>query len=116
MRMTRWGVGLFLGLGCALAGCTVVPIQLVPSTTPLMANTSYTILGPAEGTSCKLSLYIPPIAFGSGSLASAVEAARTSTGADALINVSVDRYLYYYGIATSSCASVKGDGIKILSK
>lgn len=107
---------IFLVLGLFMVSCSVAPLQVAPSTTPITGETSYTILGPAEGSSCRHTLIIPLFSFGSGSLYTAVQNTLSAHGADALINVTVDRHYTFYLIGARSCTSIHGIAIKILSK
>jgi hypothetical protein len=99
-----------------LVSCTVSPLQLVPSTTPITSNTSYTNLGPVEGSSCRFSLLFLPISFGNGGLQEAVTNALEQQGADALINVAVDQTTTFLLLGLNSCTTVHGVAIKILNK
>ena len=100
-----------------MVSCMVTPLQLVPSTTPITSNTSYTNLGPVEGSSCRFSLFFPPISFGSGGLYEAVNnALQSQGGGDALINVAVDQNSTFLIVGLNSCTTIHGTAIKILNK
>lgn len=99
-----------------LVSCMISPLQLAPSTTPITSSTSYTNLGPVEGSSCRFSLFIPPISFGSGGLQDALTNALEQQGSDALINVAVDQTSTFLLLGLNSCTIVHGVAIKILNK
>lgn len=109
-------LGAMLLISAALAACSVAPVQLIPATTPVTTNTAYTVLGPAEGSSCRYTFFVPPLAVGSGSLQAAFEDALKSNGADALLHATIDYYFSFYLLGSSSCTRIHGTGIKILNK
>ncbi|MFA6978907.1 MAG: hypothetical protein WC209_06235 [Ignavibacteriaceae bacterium] len=99
-----------------ISGCSVIPLGLSYSSTPLEKSDGtplkYEIVGKAEGDQGYFTLF-GLIPFGSPDLSAAMNAATKKLNGDALVNV---RYWYRvsnYLIGTYSSIEVEGDVIKI---
>jgi hypothetical protein len=102
-----------------ISGCSVVPLGLTYSSTPLDksdgSHQQYEILGKAEGSQGYFTLF-NIIPFGSPDLSVAINDATQKLNGDALINV---RYWYRVSeiiVGTISTVEVSGDVIKFNSK
>lgn len=100
---------------CLLVGCSVTPLGLIDSSTPLQGlngqNRTYQVLGQADGSQGNFALF-GIIPFGSADFQAAMADAVRKLNGDALINV---RYWYRhsnYGIGTYSSIEVQGDVIR----
>ncbi|MDP2301546.1 MAG: hypothetical protein Q8N03_03855 [Ignavibacteria bacterium] len=98
-----------------ISGCSVVPLGLSYSSSPLENNDGshrkYEVLGKAEGSQGYFTLF-SLIPFGSPDLSVAISDATKKLNGDALVNV---RYWYRvsnYFIGTYSSIEVEGDVIK----
>jgi len=105
----------FLVLLFLISGCSIVPIGLSDSSTPLENSDGtycqYELLGKAEGSQGYFTLF-GLIPFGSPDFNAAMYDAQKKLNGDALINV---RYWYRvsdYLIGTYSSTEVEGDVIK----
>ncbi|MDR3610001.1 MAG: hypothetical protein P4L27_05530 [Ignavibacteriaceae bacterium] len=102
-----------------ISGCSVIPLGLSDSSTPLNnsdgTHRQYEVLGKAEGTQGYFTLF-SLIPFGSPDFSVAINDAVKKFDGDALINV---RYWYRvsdYLIGTYSSIEVEGDVIKFNQK
>lgn len=95
-----------------LAGCSST-VAIAPSTTPLTGEDVFTKLGRTSGSSTSGFIFFIP--FGTTSpVRSALAEALEKTGADGLVEVTVDKtvvnFLYLFGTTTTT---VEGTAIKI---
>lgn len=94
-----------------VAGCAHSPGGVASSTTPIEGR-SYTRIGPAKATDSYVLLFNFIPIKGSNSTATAIEAAKRSKGADALIEVTVDSYFQWWIILSRSVIEVRGTAIR----
>lgn len=95
----------------ATVGCLRVPAGVAPSNTPLEAR-SYNVIGDAFGRSTHVSLFgIIPISS-SNHTAKAIEAAKNTSGGDALIDVTVESVSKYFILFSTYTTEVRGKAIK----
>lgn len=98
-----------------IAGCSVIPIGLSYSSTPLEntdgSHAKYEILGKAEGSQGYFSLF-GLIPFGSPDFSVAITDATKKLNGDALINVRYWSRYSNYIIGTYTNVEVEGDVIK----
>ncbi|MDD3118855.1 MAG: hypothetical protein PHQ27_06735 [Victivallales bacterium] len=102
------------GLTALLSGCIATPGGLAPSSIPITANDSYTIVRRnVESSSTGVSLF-GAIPLGPGPSAyRALMAAKEDNHADGLINVTAEnRHYYYLLLITYDKIVVSGDAIK----
>ena len=93
-----------------IAGC-VTPSGLAPSTMPITANDSYTIVkNEASGTDAAMSILFIPI--NTCSAYTALQEAKEVNGADALINVRADSKCFNIFIMSWEWITIRGDAIK----
>jgi hypothetical protein len=81
----------------------------------LRSGRAFKEIGPAEGEACRYFV-LAIIPFGDSAFSTAVDNALSSSGGDALINVSVSSSLYgfipIYNVFSFTCTSVRGVAIK----
>lgn len=95
----------------ATVGCLRVPAGVAPSNTPLEAR-SYNVIGDAFGRATHVSLFgIIPISSPNHT-ASAIEAAKNTSGGDALIDVTVESVSKYFILFSTYTTEVRGKAIK----
>lgn len=95
----------------AMAGCLRTPGGIAASTSPLQGR-PYEVLGAAYGSVSQYHI-LGLIPTGPGvELQAAVEDAKRQTGADALIEVTVDKYTKDYLIFSSTTTEVRGKAIR----
>lgn len=99
-------VGLF-----AMVGCLRVPAGLAPSNTPLQ-NRPYTVIGEAFGTDTHADLFgVIPVTRAEHTQRAIDEAVKAS-GADALIDVTVETVTKYWIVFSTYTIEVRGKAIK----
>lgn len=108
-------VALFLG-GCSSAGSLGMVMKSTADPGSLLKNqTSFKEIGPASGEACRFFV-LAIIPFGQSDVAAAVDEALTSSGGDALLNVTVSSSLYgfipIYNFFSYTCTNVKGIAVK----
>jgi len=115
MKNLKTVLALFV-LILLISGCSVVPLGLSYSSTPLEKSDGtplkYEVMGKAEGGQGYFTLF-GLIPFGSPNLKEAIDDAARKLNGDALVNV---RYWYRvsnYFIGTYSSIEVEGDVVKI---
>jgi len=95
----------------ATVGCLRVPAGVSPSNTPLGAR-SYNVIGDAFGKATHVSLFgIIPISSPNYT-ANAIEAAKNTSGGDALIDVTVEHVSKYFILFSTFTTEVRGKAIK----
>lgn len=111
--MKRFG-GLFVALLVAslLTGCMATSAGVAPSTTPI-AGRDYTVIGESVGSGWAFNLLGIPLQAGNSTYR-AREAALAKTGADALINASVDNVMYNFFLIAAYRTKVSGEAIKFV--
>ncbi|ULA61794.1 MAG: hypothetical protein LZF60_380006 [Nitrospira sp.] len=118
-RVSRWSTLIFM---CGvIAGCSstgnlgIVTKPSADNAERLRSGVKFEELGQVEGSSCR-HFVIAVIPFGDGSFSKAVEAALSSRGGDALINVTVTNSLYgfipIYNVYSFTCTTVSGIAVK----
>lgn len=111
----RWLDRTILSIPLALAifGCTRSPGGIAPSNIPLSQD-GYTVLGPVEGSDCKVNLLgLIPIS-GGNHIADAMRRARAKQdGADALVDISVDRAIKYFILWSQVCTEVRATAVSV---
>lgn len=106
MKLAALAVILLLAYGCAHS-----PGGVAPSTTPINGR-SYQVLGDVRTTDSYVLLFgFLPI-MGSNSTHDAIRDALRAKGADALIDVTVDKYFQWWILFTRSVIQVQGKAIK----
>ncbi len=120
--MKRGIIGFILLVVALCAGCTSVGTLGVvtrPSGDPgavLKGTQPYKELGVAQGEACRYFL-LGMVPWGDATFSKAVDNALSTTGGDALINVTVTNSLYgfvpLYNIFAYTCTEVKGIAIKL---
>ncbi|MDH3687811.1 MAG: hypothetical protein OEP95_16385 [Myxococcales bacterium] len=100
------------GLALALGGCSHMAGGIAPSNVPI--NGPYTIMGPAKGSDCLISLFGFLPVSGSNNTAGAVSRAQASVpGSNALVNLSVDVWTHYWILWTSRCTEVRATAVSL---
>lgn len=95
-----------------ISGCITGPGGLAPSTIPITANDSYTVIKHnAVGVDTSFSVLFVPVTP-SCSAYQALMDAKEETGADALINVTGENKSVYLFIVNWQKMKVRGDAIK----
>ncbi|MFG0320524.1 MAG: hypothetical protein ACF8XB_24850 [Planctomycetota bacterium JB042] len=113
MARTRLGLPLLLlvTLLAGLSGCRARPVALAPSTVPV-ADGTYTVLGPTEGTAFGVTVFI--FSFGDDLAGTARDRAIASAqGADGLVDVSVAYTPYYLPLVTITETKVRGNAYRL---
>lgn len=106
MRLARLAI-LTLTTVVLATSCTFYqPIQLVPSTAPVVAGDVYGE-SMVEGRSCQWFV-VPFFVFGDNSIATAKDAALAQGAAEGLIDVSVETQVTTYLVAWRRCTVVRG--------
>ena len=85
------------------------PAGIAPSTSPLPP--SYTVLGPAEASSCKWVVLFLPVS-GKDTPGKIIEQLVQEKGGTALIGVTIEHKLTLYPLVNSDCSIVKGLVVK----
>jgi len=93
-RFRHAAVGGMLLLVAATSGCLNQGGGLAPSTLPITERDVYTVIGPAVGTDGTITLFSLPLLPVSGH--GAIQEAKSKTGADGLVDVTVENQLYLY--------------------
>ncbi len=91
------------------AACTT-PVLLAPSSRPVAAR-AYKVLGETSAESCIVTILGIPIST-DASLHTTMRKAQKSIGADALVEISVDRKSLLTGFYNQTCTLVHAKGIK----
>lgn len=109
-KAAKWlAVTMLAGL---LAGCVTSPGGIAPSTIPITANDSYTIIKhDAVGVDTAFSILFIPITPPCSAY-QALTDAKEETGADALINVTGENKSVYLFIVNWQKVKIHGDAIK----
>ena len=117
--MRAWW-GCLIGL-LAVAGCTSVgSLGLITKSSAdpiatIRKGAAYKSLGSAEGQACRYFL-LAVIPWGNSDIQVAVAKALSTSGGDALINVTTSTSLYgfvpIYNVFSFTCTTVKGTAIK----
>jgi hypothetical protein len=103
--------------GCSSTGTMGMAVKSMADPGSLLkTGRGYTEIGPAAGQSCRYMLLgVAP--WGNGTVTTAIDEALSSSGGDALLNVSVTNSLYsfipYWNIFCYTCTSVNGVAIKL---
>ena len=95
------------------SGCTRTPGGIAPSNIPL-APGGYTEIGPVEASDCKINLLgLIPIS-GSNYIEDAKRSAlQQESGADALVNISVDFSFKYFILWSQACTEVQATAVRV---
>ncbi|MEI6054502.1 MAG: hypothetical protein WCR55_00470 [Lentisphaerota bacterium] len=109
-RITKWS-GIVVAASL-IAGCITGPGGLAPSTIPITANDTYTVVKhDAIGVDTSFSILFIPVTP-SCSAYQALMDAKEETGADALINVTGENKSVYLFIVNWQKMKIRGDAIK----
>jgi hypothetical protein len=111
--VNKRGVHLLAALATlALASGCLTPLMMSNSNIPI-AGRAYQVLGPTEAESCIQSILGIPIST-DASLHTTLAVARDRLKADALIDLTVDRYTLTTGFYNKSCAIVHALAIRFV--
>jgi hypothetical protein len=100
------------GLALGLAGCSHMAGGIAPSNVPI--NGPYSIIGPAKGSDCQVSLFGFIPVSGSNNTITAVRKAQSSVpGSNALINLGVDTWTHYWFLWTTHCTEVHATAVSL---
>jgi hypothetical protein len=104
---------LFLWLVLIGTGCTRMPGGVAPSNIPLEQG-GYVAIGPVSASDCKVNLFgILPVS-GSNRVADAVYSAlRKESGADALINISIDLSSKFFILWSQTCTEIHATAVRL---
>jgi len=106
----RWFV---VALTLAVSGCFTAPFQLIDQSEPIPPGRTWEVIGPAVGEACSLN-FGGICAFGlDESVRAALNAAKKSSGADALVEVAIDRRYQWFVIMNQTCTRVTAKAIRI---
>ncbi len=112
--MKRFAVGVqaFLFL-LGLTGCTRLPGGIAPSNIPLPPD-GYTRLRDVKASDCKVNLLgLIPVS-GSNRIADAMDEALDEVeGADALVDITVERVTMYFILWSQTCTEVRGTAVDV---
>ena len=108
-------VVMFLA-GCSSAGSLGMVVKSTADPGALLKNqTAFREIGPATGEACRFFV-LGILPFGQSDVAAAVDEALTSSGGDALLNVTVSSSLYgfipMYNLFSYTCTNVRGIAVK----
>ena len=108
-------VVMFLA-GCSSAGSLGMVVKSTADPGALLKNqTAFREIGPAAGEACRFFV-LGILPFGQSDVAAAVDEALTSSGGDALLNVTVSSSLYgfipMYNLFSYTCTNVRGIAVK----
>lgn len=97
----------------ALAGCTRLPGGIAPSNIPLPPD-GYTRLRDVKASDCKVNLLgLIPVS-GSNHIADAMdEALEKVEGADALVDITVERVTMYFILWSQTCTEVRATAVDV---
>jgi hypothetical protein len=98
-------------MGLALATACTTPLLVAPSSRPL-GGQPYEILGPTQAESCIQSVLGIPFST-DASLHTTMAKAKEAVKADALIEVTVDRYSLTTGFYNQNCTIVHALGVRL---
>lgn len=106
--------------GCSSAGSLGMVVKSTADPGALLKNqTAFREIGPAAGEACRFFV-LAIIPFGQSDVAAAVDEALTSSGGDALLNVTVSSSLYgfipIYNVFSYTCTNVRGIAVKFEDK
>ena len=104
---------LFLWLVLIGTGCARIPGGVAPSNIPLEQG-GYVAIGPVSASDCKVNLFgIIPVS-GSNRVADAVYSAlRKESGADALINISIDLSSKFFILWSQTCTEIHATAVRL---
>ena len=97
LRMAAAGGALLLA--ASTSGCLNQGGGLAPSTLPITEKDVYTVMGPASASDGSLMILGFPLWPVSGH--AAIQKAKLNTGADVLIDVTMENQMYLYGLPIS---------------
>jgi len=97
LKRTTAGCALLLAL--STSGCLHQGGGLAPSTLPITEKDVYTVTGPASGSDGSLMILGFPLFPVSGH--AAIQNAKQNSGADVLIDVTMENQMYLYGLPIS---------------
>jgi len=96
-----------------LGGCiSYTPHSIIAETMPIRTFDGVEAIGPAHGESCSRWLLNIPVAPRQR-LGTALEAAKQSSGADALVGVSADGVYRSFFVYADECIHVRGTAVRI---
>lgn len=96
-----------------LAACVRYPGGIAPSNIPLEPD-GYTVIGPVEAQDCKVNLFgLIPVSGGNQVADGVKNALARSPGADALVNVTVDRVTKFFILWNQTCTEVRATAVRL---
>jgi hypothetical protein len=109
----RLNLILFLWLALFATGCTRSPGGVAASNIPLEQG-GYSEIGPVRASDCKVNLFgILPVS-GSNRVGDAVRSAlRKESGADALINISIDLSFKFFILWSQTCTEIHATAVRL---
>lgn len=115
LRVSAILPGVLLASACASTG-TLGMVSRSPAAAEALRNgSSFQELGPAHGKSCRFFV-LGLVPGGNGTVSDATRDALEKSGADALLNATVETNLYgfipIYNLFSYTCTSVSGTAIK----
>lgn len=112
IHMTR-SAALLSCLAIALAGCVRSPGGVAPSNIPLSQD-GYSMLGPVAASDCKVNLFgVIPVSGGNQVADAMTRAQSKIPGADALVNISIDRVSKYFILWSQTCTEVRATAVNL---
>lgn len=97
----------------ATFGCTRSPGGIAPSNIPLSQG-GYTVLGHVEAGDCKVNLLgLIPVSGGNHIADAMRKALAKKEGADALVDISVDRAMKYFILWSQVCTEVRATAVSV---
>jgi hypothetical protein len=94
-----------------LSGCINSPGGIAPSNIPL-GGREYRVVGPVATSSSSIRLFMILPVSSPNSIRAAMDAAMRQRSADALIDITVERYTQYWFLFSRHVTSVRGTAIQ----
>lgn len=99
-------------VGLALTGCVRYPGGIAPSNVPLHPD-GYTVIGPVESQDCKVNLFgVLPVSGGNQVSDAVKNALSKSPGADALVEVTIDRVTKWFILWSQTCTEIRAMAVR----
>jgi hypothetical protein len=106
-------LALIFVLCFAAVGCARAPGGVAPSNIPL-APGGYTVIGPVKASDCMVRLLgLIPVSGGNQVSDAMAEALGHASGADALVNISVDTSGAYWILWSHNCTEVRATAVTV---
>lgn len=115
LRHPRVAFPCVLLLSLPLAGCVRDPGGIAPSNIPVSQN-GYSELGRVQAQDCMVRLLgILPVSGGNQTADAVSRALAQKPGADALVNITVDRVSKYFILWSQTCTEVRARAVRFRS-